>query len=202
MVAISYLRKSTDKQENSLDVQRGIISRYAESTGLKITAEYHETASGADADRLEMQSAIEHLQEGDVLIIASWDRLARDVELALRLIRKATERGASVHSAQGIGNGNTAADRMIRTQCLSMAQYERDMTVERNTSTAAKRKARGETVGRPAIGKIRQNGKDVDDPGWMGTVERVRALMGEGRSSREVARELGISRRRVLTASE
>lgn len=93
-VARIYLRVSTDEQE--LTRQNSIIEE-ARTRGFYIAGVYKEKASGARADRPELQRMIEDLQPGEVVVAEHIDRISRlPLESALALVDSIKGRGAKL----------------------------------------------------------------------------------------------------------
>ncbi|EKY8230890.1 recombinase family protein [Salmonella enterica] len=93
-VARIYLRVSTDEQE--LTRQNSIIED-ARKRGFYVAGVYKEKASGARADRPELQRMIHDLQPGEVVIAEHIDRISRlPLDSALALINSIKERGAKL----------------------------------------------------------------------------------------------------------
>ena len=80
--ACTYIRASTTQelQPNSLEVQRAIVSSFAESNGYKIETEFFEYASGTNDSRTEWLSALEYAETNNAFIIC-WrvDRFSRSL---------------------------------------------------------------------------------------------------------------------------
>ncbi|EBM5962868.1 TPA: recombinase family protein [Salmonella enterica subsp. enterica serovar 16:l,v:-] len=93
-IARVYLRVSTDGQD--LTRQNEIIKE-AREAGFYIAGVYKEKASGARADRPELQRMIHDLQPGEVVIAEHIDRISRlPLDSALALINSIRERGAKL----------------------------------------------------------------------------------------------------------
>lgn len=93
-IARVYLRVSTDEQE--LTRQNSIIDD-ARKRGFYIAGIYKEKASGARADRPELQRMINDLQLGEVVIAEHIDRISRlPLDSALALVDSIRERGAKL----------------------------------------------------------------------------------------------------------
>lgn len=73
-IARIYIRVSTDQQDTAR--QEALIDQ-AKGKGYYIAGVYSEKASGAKADRPELQRLLADLQPGDVLIAEKLDRLTR-----------------------------------------------------------------------------------------------------------------------------
>jgi DNA invertase Pin-like site-specific DNA recombinase len=93
-IARIYLRVSTKEQE--LERQERIIDE-AKNAGYYIAKVYKEKASGARADRPELQQMISEIQDGDVIIAEKMDRISRlPINEALALINSIKEKGAKL----------------------------------------------------------------------------------------------------------
>ena len=64
--------------------------------GVEVDIMFSDKASGKDTKRPQLQAALKHARLGDVFIVHSMDRLARNVEDILRLVRELNGRGVSV----------------------------------------------------------------------------------------------------------
>ncbi len=111
-VARIYLRVSTDDQDLA---RQASIEAAAAAEGYYIAGVYREKASGARADRAELQRMISDLRPGDVVIAENMDRITRlplpEAEALIKRIRDAGARLAMpglidlsdlVNSAQGV----------------------------------------------------------------------------------------------------
>ena len=91
-IARIYLRVSSDSQD--LDRQEQVVES-ARGAGYYIAGIYREKASGARADRPELQRLISDLQPGDVVIAEKMDRITRlPLEQAEQLIESIRSKGA------------------------------------------------------------------------------------------------------------
>src|SRR5438045_8771167 len=101
---VGYLRVSSVDQnvERQLD-------------GIELDRVFTDKASGKDVKRPQLQAALEYLRDGDTLFVHSLDRLARNAEDLLRIVRELTEREVAVEFVKNkmTFSGNTA-DPMAR----------------------------------------------------------------------------------------
>lgn len=150
-----YARVST--REQNLDRQL----RALEEFGVKRCDIFADKASGRDFERPEWIRLASALQEGDVLVVASIDRLGRSYdEIISQWMSITKERGADVvvldmpildtrDRGQGGVTGAFVSD--IVLQLLSyVAQVERESIHQRQADGIAAAKARGVRFGRPA----------------------------------------------------
>ncbi len=158
--AVGYLRRSSDKQEASIQQQREAIERYAAEHGYKVVRWYIDDAiSGDDTDkRLEFQRMIQDAERvGDFKAVLCWDqdRFGRfDSVEAGRWIYPLRKAGVYLDTiAQGKINWNDFAGRMMYGIVQEgKHQYLRDLSRNATRGLIAKA-SRGEwPAGRPPLG--------------------------------------------------
>src|SRR5205823_10809043 len=102
--SVGYIRVSTVDQntERQLD-------------GMELDRVFTDKASGKDVKRPQLQAALQYLRDGDTLYVHSLDRLARNAEDLLRIVRELSEHGVSIEFVKNklTFTGN-AADPMAR----------------------------------------------------------------------------------------
>ena len=202
MIAVAYLRVSTDEQSLGVDVQRAAIERWASEHGATI-ASWHQDLDVCGAtpldERLGLMDAIAALKEhgATALVILKRDRLARDTMIAAMIDRLVEKAGATVEAADGVGNGSTPEALMIRGIMDVFAMYERALIRSRTKAALAAKKAKGERVGSIPLGKVVLDGKLVDGPDAP-AVERARSLRAGGMTYRAISdRLVGEGHRRI-----
>lgn len=177
MPRIGYARVSTTDQV--LDIQ---IARL-KAAGCDIVR--HETGSGASrSGRTELETIMQFLRAGDELVVLRLDRLGRSTRDVLNLVHELDEKGASLRVLEP--EVTTAGDmgRMVITILGMVADMELKFIKDRQRAGIEAAKAEGIYKGRK---------KSVDD-------EEIRAMLSQGLSKAEVARQLGISRMTVYRA--
>ena len=154
--------------------------------GIKLDKVFTDNASAKDTKRPQLQVALNHARAGDRLIVHSMDRLARNVEDMLRLVREMNDKGVSVQFVKEnmsftAGNDDPRSTLMF-TMLSAFAQFERSLIKERQREGIALAKAKGTVYkGRkPALNTERI------------TQLRERAAAGANRTN--LAKEFGISR--------
>jgi DNA invertase Pin-like site-specific DNA recombinase len=98
-------------------------------------------------------SACSSAGQGDGLIVAKLDRLARSVVHAANIIESAHAQGWSLSLVVLDINLDlsTAAGRMMARTVVNFAEYERELISERTKAGLAAKKQRGERIGRPRL---------------------------------------------------
>ena len=112
-----------------------------------------ETISGsvAIAPRRGFSRLMDKLEAGDVLIVTKLDRLGRDAIDVSTTVRKLEELGVRVHClALGGVDLASSAGKMTMSVINAVAQFERDLLIERTQSGLKRAKSEGKTLGRPA----------------------------------------------------
>lgn len=137
-----YARVSTAGQE--LGVQLAAL----DAEGCEII--FKEKHTGAKINRPEFNELLAHLEDGDTLVVTKLDRLARNTEEGIKVIRELFERDVKVHILNLGILENTPIGKFFLTTLLAVAELERNMIAERmaeGKSIAKKRE--GFTEGRP-----------------------------------------------------
>ena len=192
--AIGYVRVSTDGQAESgagLAAQRAAIETFAKRHGLTITA-WHEDAgvSGAAAieDRPGLMAALAGLRRGSVLIVAKRDRIARDTLTALTIERTVNRLRASIMSADGVGNGDEAADLFMRSIMDAAAAFERGLIKQRTRAALAAKRRAGERTGEVPFGwTLGEDGRLVEVEAEQLVLANIKACRAAGMSLRQIA---------------
>jgi DNA invertase Pin-like site-specific DNA recombinase len=147
---IGYARVSSSGQ--SLDVQLEAL----EAAGCaKI---YREKQSGRTTDgRPELDKALDQLRPGDELAVTRLDRLARSVPDLYAIVKRIDEAGASFACLQQGGIETASATGKLMLGVLgAVAEFERELLLERQREGIARAKARGAYGGRKAsIDKVK-----------------------------------------------
>ena len=197
MAAIGYTRVSSDKQAESgagMAAQAAAIKAYAKQAGVEIVETYSDDGiSGAAGieNRPGLAAAIGRLRRGDVLVIAKRDRLGRDMMTTLTIERAVAKRGASIVSADGVGNGDGAADAFMRSVMDAAAQFERDLIKARTRAAMAEKRKAGERIGEIPFGwKLASDGKLEEVPEEQRVLDAIRECRERGVSLRKIAEHL------------
>ncbi|MDU8542512.1 recombinase family protein [Pseudomonas syringae group sp. J248-6] len=179
---IGYARVSTVTQ--SLDQQSAQLS---EQGCIRI---FEEKISGAKRERPELSRMLDHLREGDVLLVTCLDRLARSTADLLQIAELLRERGAGLRSvAEPWADTTTPAGRMILTVFAGIADFERSLIVERTSQGRQAAKARGVRFEpKPALTSSQ--------------IAHARELCDAGKPIAEVAKLFGVHRSTIYRSIE
>lgn len=175
---IGYARTSTLDQTAGLDAQR----RDLETAGCEKV--FEEQVSSVDkAKRVKLDEALEFCRDGDTLTVTKLDRLARSTQHLLSIVEKLEGKGVSLEIlAMGIDTG-TPTGKLMLTMLGGVAEFERNIMLERQREGIAKAKAEGKYKGRQPTARAK--------------AEQMRKLSEEGKTRKEIAEALGVSERSV-----
>lgn len=154
--AISYLRISTQRQgESGLGerAQRSTVWEFCKRRGLELVDEYVEVESGRKCDRPELENALEEARQmGAVVVVAKLDRLARDTEFILRLLRESCENGMGGFRFCDFPEVDTKTPigKMFITNMAAFAEFEAERGRERTKDALAAAKKNGTALGSAA----------------------------------------------------
>lgn len=149
-----YCRVSSKGQldNNSLEQQEGVIlEKY---TNAIITKEQF---TGTTTDRPMLNQLIKDLKNNDMLVVSKLDRLARNTEEGIHLVKELFNKGVSVHVLNVGLLENTSMGKFFLTTLLAVAEMERNTIIERTQLGKAIAKTKeGFTEGRPKEYTVKQ----------------------------------------------
>jgi DNA invertase Pin-like site-specific DNA recombinase len=109
---------------------------------------FEEAASGGRWDRLELLRMLDHLREGDTIVVWKLDRLSRSLKDVLHIMERIAKAGAGFRSITENIDTTTPAGRMMMQMVASFAEFERAMIRERTSAGLAAARAEGHIGGR------------------------------------------------------
>ena len=144
----AYARVSTADQ--TTENQR----REIEAAGFMVDKRrfIEESISGsvAASERPGFKKLLDRLEEGDVLVVTKLDRLGRNAMDVRTTVEGLTHLGVKVHClALGGVDLTSPAGKMVMGVISAMAEFERDLIVERTNAGISRARAAGKTFGRP-----------------------------------------------------
>ncbi len=174
---LGYARTSTVEQKAGLDAQLRDLEHYGCG---KI---FQEQLSSVDAKRLQLEAAIDYCRDGDILVCTKLDRLARSVADVVRIEAEIRKRGASLVILDPAMDTTSPAGRLTFNVLASIAQFEREIMLQRQREGIAKAKGEGKYKGRKPTARA----KSVE----------VLALKAMGVKVPVIVERTGISRKSV-----
>jgi len=151
---------------------------------------FEDHISGKDTDRPQLQAALTFCREGDILVVHSMDRLARNLLDLCQIVKQLTSKGVAVRFTKE-NLTFTGTDSPMATLQLQLmgacAQFERAMILERQREGIAIAKAEGRYKGR----------KQALTPA---KADELRARVALGAVSKaDLAEEYGVSRQTLYS---
>lgn len=113
---------------------------------------YFEKVTGTKRKRPELDKLIEHIREGDTVVITDLTRLSRSTSDLIDLVKLFTEKGVALKSLKEEWLDNTTAQGTLMFTIFSgLAQFESDLISERTKEGMAIAKSKGKQIGRKAV---------------------------------------------------
>lgn len=176
---LGYARTSTLEQKAGLEAQRESLK----AVGCERLWDEQTSSVGP---REALRAAVGYAREGDTLVVMKLDRLARSVRNLGEIVEELEGKGVGLRVLD-LGLDTTNATGKLMLNVLgAVAQFEREMMLERQREGIAKAKVEGKYRGRKPTARL----KATD----------IRDMLSKGLGKREVARRLGISERSVYRA--
>jgi DNA invertase Pin-like site-specific DNA recombinase len=174
---VGYGRTSTVDQRAGLDAQlRDLTAAGCERI-------FHEQVSSVDAKRPQLEAALNFVRAGDVFVVTKVDRLARRTVDVLEIAARLAEKGVGLRIlALGLDT-STPTGKLMLAIIGSVAEFERDIMLERQLEGIAKAKAEGKYKGRAPTVRAR--------------ADEIIALKSSGLGAAAIARQLKIGRTSV-----
>ncbi len=176
----AYCRVSTFDQTTDNQLQEIAARGFTVEPKRAVT----ETVSGSVAamEREGFARLVDRMEAGDVLIVTKLDRLGRNAMDVRATVERLASEGVRVHClALGGVDLTSAAGKMTMGVLSAVAEFERDLLIERTQAGLQRAKAEGKALGRPSS----------LTPGQQAQVLAKRA---EGASLGKLAKEYGVSR--------
>jgi DNA invertase Pin-like site-specific DNA recombinase len=169
---IGYARTST------VDQEAGFAAQLRDLTEIGCTKIFSEKVSSVAKGRPQLEAALEYVREGDTLVVTRLDRLARSVknlkDIQEELVRKCVEL-----RVLNIGlDTSTPTGKLMLNLLGSIAEFERELMLERQREGIAAAKEAGVYKGRKPTARAKAN--------------QVIQMKAEGASARLIAERLDI----------
>ncbi|MGX1768927.1 recombinase family protein [Dietzia sp. NPDC055340] len=179
---VAYVRVSAADQNEA---------RQLEAVGECDQVYIEKQSARSRADRAKLEECIRYLRDGDELVVASMDRLARSLVDLKQIVGEITAKGASVEfvherATYAAGAQDPRADLML-SLLGAFAEFERAIIRERQAEGIAIAKTKGKYKGRKRV----LTDEQINEA-------RARVEAGEGPSA--IARDLGVGRSTLYRA--
>lgn len=184
----AYCRVSTVDQ--STENQRREIEAAGFSIDGRRVVEESISGSVAASERPGFVRLLDRLEAGDVLVVTKLDRLGRNAMDVRATVERLTEIGVRVHClALGGVDLTSAAGKMTMQVLAAVAEFERDLLIERTQAGISRAKAAGKAFGRPPVLTSEQQRQ---------AAQRIAA----GDAIAAIARDMGTTRQTIMRLRE
>ena len=181
---IGYARTSTVEQQAGFEAQH----RDLKAAGCRKIFSEQTSSVGP---RPQLEAGLDYCREGDTLVVAKLDRLARSARHLSELVDQLEAKGVALRILDFSGTAvdtRGATGRLMLNMFAAMAQFEREMMLERQREGIAKAKAQGKYKGRKPTARAK--------------AEDAVRLFRQGEKVAHIASALGIGRGSVYRALE
>ncbi|MER2193329.1 recombinase family protein [Methylobacterium brachiatum] len=168
---VGYARTSTLEQEAGLDAQ------VRDLNALGCTKLFQEQVSSV-ATRPALEAALDFVREGDTLVVTKLDRLARSVVHLGKIVETLEAKGVALRIENLGVDTSTPTGKLMLNVLAGVAQFEREMMLERQREGIAAAKSAGRYTGRKPTARAKG--------------DEIAALAAQGLSMAKIAAQLGI----------
>lgn len=175
---VGYARTSTLDQKAGIDAQvRDLVAAGCDKL-------FQEQVSSVDvANREQLALALEFVREGDTLVVTKLDRLARSVAHLMTILEALRAKRVALRILSLGIDTSTPTGKLMLTMLGGVAEFEREIMLERQREGIAKAKAEGKYKGRKPTARAKS--------------DEIRFLHESGVGPTEIARRLAIGRASV-----
>jgi DNA invertase Pin-like site-specific DNA recombinase len=194
MKAAIYCRIS--KEELNIDNQALELRAYAARAGHEITAEFTDVETGSHADREGLNALLDAASRKDfeVVLFVRLDRITRlGAYHAHAFFHRLDAYGVSYKSLNDpcLDSNIPMVRDIVITVMASHARQERETLISRTKAGLVRARAEGKTLGRPRV---------LGSKGHVGDLQEIKKLHKAGKSQRQIAVDLGLSKGTVQRA--
>ncbi|WP_347305974.1 recombinase family protein [Corynebacterium sp. SA-MJD20WY100] len=180
---IGYARVSTARQGQSLDTQREALL----DAGCDPEHIYSDTISGAKWSRPGLDDALACMRPDDTLVVTRLDRLGRNLVETVTTISDLADNSINVRVLEPALDTSRPADKVVINVMASLAEWERDLLIQRTREGVAHARAQGRVAGpKPKLTKEQK--------------QQAALLVENGQSVMSVARGFNVSRQTIYRA--
>lgn len=154
---IGYIRVSTQEQNT---MRQEVLMEQ-----LGVDQIYIDRSSGKNANRPELKTMLEFVRKGDVVIVESISRFARNTKDLLELVEQLSAKGVEFVSQKEAIDTSTPTGKFMLTIFGAVAELEREYILQRQREGIAIAKEQGKYTGR----------KPVEHPNFSRVVEQMKS---------------------------
>lgn len=176
---VGYARTSTVDQIAGFEAQLSVLKK------LGCEEVFSEQVSSV-AQRAELDNALKFVRKGDTLVVTKLDRLARSTQHLLKVVDELEGKEVGLRVLDFAGtevDTKSPAGKMMLTMFAAMAQFEREMMLERQRLGIERAKREKKYKGRASVPKVK--------------VEQVLALKAQGVKPADIAKQVSLGRSTV-----
>lgn len=178
VAVVGYARTSTVEQD------AGLKSQERDLADAGCTKIFSEKVSSVAPQREQLTAALDYVREGDTLVVTKLDRLARSVSDLVSIMAQLNAKGVSLRILTMSLDTRTPTGKLMVNLLGSIAEFERELMLERQREGIAKAKAAGKYKGRAPTARNKSD-----------EIVRLRA---EGIKIDEIVAKTGVSRTSVF----
>lgn len=189
---IGYVRASTEEQAITIEAQKEKLRAWGVLNECAVEVVVDAGESGKDMERPGLKKILQKIRDGGVgcLVATKLDRLTRstkDLWVLVDLLNAADVKLVSI--AEQLDT-RSPTGRMVLTIMSGVAQWEREVIVERTTEALAQLKREGKRTGTVPYGKRVEGGRLICDEGEQKVLAHITRLRDMGETFRGIADEL------------
>jgi DNA invertase Pin-like site-specific DNA recombinase len=176
---VGYIRVSSVDQHTERQLE-----------GQDLDKTFTDQASGKDTKRPQLQACLDYIREGDVLVVHSMDRLARNLDDLRRMVQDLTGKGVHVQFVKEnltFTGEDSPMSNLLLSLLGAVAEFERSMIRERQREGIALAKKAGVYKGRKRSLAV-------------GQVQAIHKRIAAGEHKTDLAAEYGVSRQTLYSS--
>ena len=173
---VGYIRTSKKDQNPQLQ-RRDLLAAGCQKL-------FEEQISSREAQRPQLRAALEYVREGDALVVWKLDRFGRSLQELIELVGDLKERGVEFVSLRESIDTTTPGGKLVFHVFGAVAEFERDLVLERTVAGLEAARARGRRGGRPrALDESKARLARRLKAEGEHSVEEICSMLGVGRST-------------------
>ena len=138
---VGYIRVSTVEQHEDRQVKD--LTENA-----KVSKVFMDKLSGKDTNRPQLKAMLDYVREGDTVVVSEYSRLARSTRDLMDIVDTLKAKGVNVVSMKENFDTNTPQGKLILQTFMNIAEFERELMLQRQREGIAIAKANGKYKGR------------------------------------------------------